>query len=299
LESPKIIAVVVWYNGLKWVNKCLDSLRNSDCKLTTVVIDNGSTDGSIEQIKAHFPDVILIESETNLGFGKANNIGIKYALERGADYIFLLNQDAWINNNTISNLINVASKNLEYGIVSPVHLNGTNTGLDLNFSRNVSAISCPGFYSDLYINALKDIYSVENINAAAWLITAKCIGVVGLFEPAFHLYGEDDNYIQRIKFHQFKLGLVPSAAIYHDREERKGLPNSVGIKRKIPTNKLTLILNINNSYLKSYAYILQYAIYLLVKGFFIKSLSVAIDPILRFPYYLKIRSRHKQIWKGL
>jgi GT2 family glycosyltransferase len=298
LETPKVFAVIVWYNGLKWVDKCLESLKSSNCQLTTVVVDNGSTDGSVEKIKANFPEVVLIESGLNLGFGKANNIGMEYALEREADYVFLLNQDAWIkNDNTIADLINVSSRHEEYGIVSPIHLNGTNTGLDLNFSRNIGPKSCPGFYSDLYIKNLKDIYPVQNINAAAWLITKKCLQTVGLFERAFHLYGEDDNYIQRLRFHKLQLGLVPSAEICHDREERKGLPNSVGIKRKIPTNKLTLILNINNSYLKSYAYVIQYALYLLFKGFILKSLSVIFDPIFRFPYYSKIRSRHKLIWK--
>lgn len=71
---------------MKWLEKCLSSLRNSIYPTEIIVVDNGSTDGSIDFIRGDFPKVHLIECKENLGFGKANNIGISYGLEKGADF---------------------------------------------------------------------------------------------------------------------------------------------------------------------------------------------------------------------
>ena len=69
-----------------------------------VLVDNGSTDESQQYIRENYPDIIFRQSETNLGFGRAHNIGIEYAIEHGYDYVYLLNQDAWIHNDTIEKL---------------------------------------------------------------------------------------------------------------------------------------------------------------------------------------------------
>ena len=131
----KVFAVVVTYNGRPWIDKCLESLEKSSTAVNIIVIDNGSQDGTQEIIKRH-PQVEFIQSGENLGFGRANNRGIDIALGKKADYVFLLNQDAWIETNTITVLLEIAGRNPDYGVVSPIHLNGTYTGIDLNFSRD-------------------------------------------------------------------------------------------------------------------------------------------------------------------
>ncbi len=76
----KIKAIIVTYNGLKWIDKCFSSLYKSETPLEIITIDNGSVDGSIDKIKKNFPQVEIIENGKNLGFGKANNIGLSMAL---------------------------------------------------------------------------------------------------------------------------------------------------------------------------------------------------------------------------
>ena len=107
----KIYAIVITYNGKKWYDRCFGSLRDSEMPVETIVIDNTSTDDTIEYIKTHFPSVHLIESKENLGFAKANNIGIRYAIDNNADYVFLLNQDAWIENDTLTALLRTFEEN--------------------------------------------------------------------------------------------------------------------------------------------------------------------------------------------
>lgn len=213
-----IYSIVVTYNGSKWLDKCLGSLINSTISTTILVIDNKSTDGTPEKIRLKFPSVEIIETGQNLGFGKANNIGLTRALSEKADYVFLLNQDAWVEADTIEKLISAQSS--EYAILSPVHLNGAGDALDSNFAYYLSNSLTPSIISDIYLNRVKDIYGIQYVNAAAWLLNMQCIEIVGGFDPGFFMYGEDDNYIRRVKYYGLKIGVCPAAKIYHDRQFR-------------------------------------------------------------------------------
>ena len=144
------------------------------------------------------------------------------AYDSGADYIFLLNQDAWVESNTIEQLIEIAEKSPEFGIISPMHLNGTGSALDIKFSKYLNPNNCHYFFSDTYLKKLRnEIYEASFINAAAWLMSRNCINQIGGFNPLFHLYGEDDNYVQRLRYHGLKIGVYPYSLIYHDRENRE------------------------------------------------------------------------------
>lgn len=216
-----LYVVIVTYNPREWIKNCFESLQNSTIPLKTIVIDNGSTDGSQEIIKGNFPKVDFVQSERNLGFGKANNIGIKRAYDAGADYVFLLNQDAWVVGNTLEKLIEVAQLNPQYGIISPIHLNGKGDSFDYNFSNFIIPSRCKNLLSDIYLNKTDGkLYETNFINAAAWLLSKKCIERVGGFSPSFFHYGEDDNYCQRALYHNLKIGVYPKVEIFHDREQR-------------------------------------------------------------------------------
>jgi|SRR5690554_3261451 len=212
-----IKAIIVTYNPAQWLDKCLGSLNKSNVKLDVIVIDNGSTDGSIEIIKNDYPNVRLIINSENKGFGQANNQGLSIALNENADFAFLLNQDAWIEPNTIEKLIEVSQNNKGFGVLSPIHLNGKGDALDKNFSTYAGPYNSL-YFSDLSIGkTLRQIYEVPFVNAAAWLITKDCLNIIGGFSPSFFHYGEDVNYCERVDYHGLKIGIVPKLYIYHDR----------------------------------------------------------------------------------
>ena len=213
-----IFTIVVIYNGMQrnWIQKCFDSLLLSSIATEIIAIDNGSTDGSVEFVKRNYPQIKLIVANENLGFAKANNIGIKYALEHEADYVFLLNQDAWIEKETIEKLVEAFKQLPKAGIVAPIHLNGDKT----NFDRDYIAHH---FAADLYFNRLQNFYETQFVCASAWLISKKCIETIGGFDTlVFYHYGEDDNYLQRAIYHNFKIYIVTTTTICHDRGERNG-----------------------------------------------------------------------------
>lgn len=222
-----VFVVVVTYNsGHHWLDKCLGSLRHCDLPLQCIVIDNASTDDSVAYIRENYPEVELIISSENLGFAKANNLGIRNAIAAGAEHVFLLNHDAWFIGDCLKQLLLLQQQSPEFGILSPIHLNGSGDLLDWNFSQYISGCRDDGrqLYSQLLKGqSLKPIYQVNFVNAAAWLMSRDCILQVGLFDTdLFVHYGEDTHYAQRVNYHQFKIGVAPSCFIHHDREERSG-----------------------------------------------------------------------------
>lgn len=217
----KIYVVIVTYNGRKWYDNCFGSLRYSTIPIQTIVIDNASTDDTISYIKENYPEIHLIESDKNLGFGKANNIGMKYALEQEADYVYLLNQDAWIDPSAFEKLILCHQNHPEYGILSPMQVTAKGDKLDKNFSLRCNSRDCPNLVDDLYFGTLREVYEIDRIMAAHWLISRECLIKVGGFAPLFSHYGEDDNFSDRATFHHFKTGIVPKVKAVHDREFRE------------------------------------------------------------------------------
>lgn len=215
----RVIAIIVTYNAMKWLDKCIKSLQESSEPVNIIAVDNGSTDGTQKHLKLNYPFVKLIELETNRGFGQANNIGFKEAIKLQAEYLFLLNQDVWIEQNTIKNLIDAHKENKHFGIISPMHWNGTEDGLEIKFNEYINPYDTPDLLSDLIgQKKLKSIYETKFVNAAAWLIYKECVFFVGGFDPLFYHYGEDEDYARRALFKGWKIGITPASRIFHDSD---------------------------------------------------------------------------------
>lgn len=239
----KILAIIVSYNFERWLERCLSSLINSEHPIDILVIDNASKDHTTQRIKTDYPQVRLIESSTNLGFGRANNLGMQLAIKENYDAVFLINQDAWINSDTIGTLATLCQKYTDYGIVSPTHLTGSGDKLD------------PGF--ETYLQSAKtakekDILDAPFINAAFWMIPVSTLQIVGGFCPLFYHYGEDKDYINRIHYHGYKVGYSSQVSGCHDREYRP-----VSHQQFLRTEyvyHLSEYVNINHSFCVAFGY---------------------------------------------
>ena len=217
-----IFAVVATWNGEHWVDKCLGSLRRSTVPVEIVVVDNASKDRTRERVRREFPEATCLQMSENLGFGRANNVGIRLAYDRGADHMFLLNQDAWVVPETIESLVRLQKEDAAHGILSPIHLDGGGRQLDKWFSVYLSKSGdSDGLLSDLLCGRnLKSVYDTPYINAAAWLVSRKCIETVGLFNPVFQHYSEDMEYASRVIHHGLRIGVAPGVRAFHGREGR-------------------------------------------------------------------------------
>ena len=215
INLEKVFVVIPTYNGLGIIEQCIKSLINSRYQCEIIVIDNASTDETVKYLQSIEIEYCIL-NKRNLGFGAANNIGIELALDHGADYVLLLNQDTIVENDTIEKLVDFAARNPDVGLVSPIHLNHDGSSFDRKFS-SVFINNAPEFLDDLYLKKSKNFYNSKFINAAAWLLSRQCIETVGGFDPLFFVYGEDEEYCYRIRHHGLKIGYLTDARIYHSR----------------------------------------------------------------------------------
>lgn len=245
----KILTIIVTYNGLQWYDRCFGSLLRSTIPVDIMVVDNASQDGSADWIAEHYPEINLIRSDKNLGFGQANNIGMRYALDNGYDYVFLLNQDAWLHtNDCIERLVQAAENHPEYMIMSALWLYGSGERITKGSKLHMIALEGPNndFVSDMYLGkALQEVYETDYMPAAAWLLPRKTLEQIGGFDPLFFHRGEDDNYMQRVHYHGGKIGLCAKACICHDIEERPA--NYDAEHENWNKNMLIALADINNS----------------------------------------------------
>lgn len=206
---------------MQWAERCFSSLKSSSMHPDVYVVDNGSTDGTQGFIKAHYPEVMFHQSTENLGFGNANNMGLQYALDYNYDYVYLLNQDAWVMEDTFEKLVSLSKQYPDYGILSPFQMNSDLIHIDSGFiSSTCSYSSNTDIFSDIYSGRVRDIYSVSVVMAAHWLITRNCLMTVGGFSPSYKHYGEDYDYAERVHFYNIKIGVAPFLKVVHDRGKR-------------------------------------------------------------------------------
>ncbi len=238
----KIYAIIVTYNAMRrsWIDLCLTSMKKSTVNVIPIVVDNGSTDGTREHVVSNHPSAIWLPQEKNLGFGQANNVGIKFALDHQADYILLLNQDATIKPDTVEQMLKVCD---EKSLVSPVQLNGDGTRLDRLF-KYVLLQADNQLIDDMLVKGhVNGAYENGMYAAACWFLPATVIKKIGGFNPLFFQYSEDYNYLHRIKYHHLRVVLATRAFMCHDRDMHGN--NIVFSKKELHREMLLSACDIN------------------------------------------------------
>lgn len=214
----KVLVIVVAYNGMRWLKRCLGSVYD---QADVYVFDNDSTDGSADFVAEHFPKAKLVRSADNLGFSKPNNLGFEYAIKKGCDYVYLLNQDAWLEPGALEKLVAAAEAHPEYGVLSPMQYQDGYEKLDWQFEKRYARARGPRYDTVIPSEASGSPVEVSRIMAAHWLVSVRVIEKVGPFEEGlFPFYGQDDEWCHRLHFFGLKVGVVPEARAVHDRALR-------------------------------------------------------------------------------
>lgn len=301
-----IYTVIVTYNAVPYIRNCLSCILQSNTETNIIIIDNTSTDNTLDCLKEFSDKIHLIKNKENKGFGQANNQGIKLALELGAEYIFLQNQDVYIYPDTLELLCQSINQHPNYGILSALQLKPDGTHIDDKMQGYIAR--CFSKKDRIEKSGENDIsgsspLSLRFVNAAAWMLSRQCILTTGLFHPAFFHYGEDNHFCSRAQFHDFKTGYLPSAKVIHDRAPKTESSIST-LRKKLETVPLYTLLDIRKPFLP--AYIIGWRklnstwqklknegdmdaehIYLNQKLWFTKNLNQS----------LQIRKETKKIWK--
>ena len=210
---PKVFIVVLSYNGGELLQNCLASVsRVSYPNFSIVVVDNASTDDSLQKVRTNFPQVTVIENEKNLGFSGGNNIGLKYALEQQADYVLLLNQDTEVEMDFLEKLVVTAEKDSQIGIVSPL----------IFWEKTDRVWFSGGRINWLTMKAINETsrsdgkyHATGFITGCSMLIKKSAIEKIGLLDEKFFLYYEDADFSCRAQRAGFLTVIDPAGRIYH------------------------------------------------------------------------------------
>ncbi len=229
----KVLVIVVTFNGMKWLDRCLGSVRSSETPADLYVVDNASADGSADFVEREYPEAVLVRNSENLGFTQANNVGFRYALENGYDFAYLLNQDAWIFPSTLGDLLKASDE--KSAILSPEQKAADGVSYDKLFEKNVLSkiTSTDG--------------SVPRVMAAHWLVNLAILRKTGLFDPLFPIYGQDDNLCDRARYMGYKVRVVQGVSAIHDRLYREE-PLERIVYRNYFTSSLVRLADPSRSY---------------------------------------------------
>jgi len=219
----KLFVIVLNFNNGKDIITCLQFLIKSCPRVNTIVVDNGSTDGSMEKILKQVQDdnrnLKIIENKRNLGFAKGMNKGIRFALKKGAERVLLLNPDTEVNK----------------GFLEPLLTNGADVvGPIIKFKRKGQWVYDFGGKINFWIGRtshdeylksdVKNLKSPDYLSGCCLLIRRKVFGKIGLLDERYFLFFEDADFCLRAQKTGFKVALEPKSMILHKLSEGKKKP---------------------------------------------------------------------------
>ena len=245
---------------MKWIEECLKSIQNSSIKTSVLVIDNCSQDRTVEFISENFKHVEITKNTHNLGFGQANNVGIANAVNANADYVLLLNQDAYLFPDSIEKLINSFHQNASYGVLSPIQLHAKGEKMEsLFFQFNADSFNqlCTQFL--LAKPQTSNTIKVDFVQAACWLIKKEVFTKIDGFDDMFYHYGEDNNFCQRLNYLGYEIGIVTDSFVYHDTTEETHKKRTIKYElNRYRSNILKYLYDVNEPNVKKhYRYLLK------------------------------------------
>lgn len=239
--------IIVSFNTKELTLECIKSIVDSKPKLSfeIIVVDNASTDGSVEAIRkiSNKFKLILIENKKNIGFAKANNQGINIAK---GNAVLLLNSDTIINLGVLDSLHEFAQKNSDAGVVVPQLLNADGSVQASVFRLPTIIRSIKQYWLgigkilDKYTPAEKEPLVVESAVAAVFLITRRALDTVGGLNEKYFMFFEDLDYCRSINRVGLKVYYVPSIKVthYHGASGKKLAKSNDQWRRLIPSSKL-------------------------------------------------------------
>ena len=221
VERPRVSVVVVAYNGLPWIERCLESIAGHE----VVVVDHGSTDGTLELVRERFPRARLLERE-NRGFGAGMNAGMDVASGR---YFLLLNSDAWALRDAVERLADFADEHPEAAVVGPRLRNPDGTlqrsvrafptvwrlATEYFFLRKLAPRS--ELLNPLYAGGFDhdSVREADYLYAACLLVRREAVDAVGGFDEEFFMFSEETDWCYRFRLAGWKVLFYPGAEFVH------------------------------------------------------------------------------------
>lgn len=239
---PRLGVVIVNWNRKMDTLRCIASVLSSDCdNFEVLVVDNASTDGSLEIIRETHPNLLTIYSSVNLGFTGGYNTGIQYFLNRGSDYLMLLNNDAVVGSTALSAFVTAALSHPEAGFLGAkiCSLEDRQTILSAGGTLYRGWQPVHRGMGELDSAQFDALVEVEYLSGCALLVSRQAIESVGMLDNDFFAYHEDTEWCCRGKQGGFKVLFVPQARVWHP-DTRKRDEESAPVTYYVARNSLLL-----------------------------------------------------------
>ncbi|MEA2098434.1 MAG: glycosyltransferase family 2 protein [Patescibacteria group bacterium] len=217
--QKEVYIIVLNWNGKEDTLECLKSLEKinySNYKI--IVVDNGSEDDSVFEIKKQFSNIKIIENKKNLGFSGGNNVGIKYAISNGAHYVLLINNDTTVEKDFLSELVKKGESDEKIGVLgSKIYFHSEPNriwfaGGKVNWLKNKGThIGLDQIDNRQYDKAEE----MDYLTGCCLLIKREVIEKIGVLAEDYFLYYEDTDFSLRAKNAGYKIVYVPKSKIYH------------------------------------------------------------------------------------
>lgn len=208
--------VIPNWNGRDDLVACLDALRAQSVSGEIVVVDNGSSDGSVEFVRQWYPDVTLLIQPLNLGFAAGVNVGIRYSLHRGHQFVALLNNDAVAHPRWMEELLAVAIDDASIGMVASKFVTIDGRRIDSTGEcYSTWGLPYPRGRDEQDLSAYDDAVEIFGASGGSTLYRAEMLRDVGLFDGDFFAYFEDVDLSWRAQLRGWRVRLAPRAIAYH------------------------------------------------------------------------------------
>jgi GT2 family glycosyltransferase len=226
-----VAVVVLSWNGREDTLQCLESLRKVDYRpLTAIVVDNGSTDGTSEAVRASYPEVDVVRTEENLGFAEGNNVGMRRALELGADYVLVLNNDVEVDPGFVTPLVEEARRRPDAGALCSKILYMEPD--DLIWFAGATFDPRSGYngrqigYRERDDGRFETVTETDRACGAAMLVSREVLEQAGLFDAELFFYSEDVDWSLRAHRAGYRHYVVPASKLWHKVSVTSGGENS-------------------------------------------------------------------------
>jgi protoporphyrinogen oxidase/GT2 family glycosyltransferase len=215
-EEPLVTAVVLAWNNYADTQECLQTLAKSDYpNLQTILVDNGSEDGTPDKVRQEFPQVLVIENRRNLGVPAGYNVGFIQALKGGADYVLMLNNDVTVPPGMVSGLVRIAEDDSETGMVMPkVLYYGSDTEV-WSSGGKYRAFPPAILMTDKSPAAADTLRMIEFAPSCGLLIHRRAFERAGLFDPGYLFMFDDWDFSTRVRASGLKIWYTPTAHLWH------------------------------------------------------------------------------------